>query len=537
MRQIFLLLSLIFSLSAFADGASSTALNLLSRNGSYVSDSDILRFMRTLRGDTISLNITAVPYVDFFKKEVPDTIWIKNRPKKNPQEGKHYKLSYTYKGTPIASGDYRTPTTAINGKPFGVLAVDNISDGSYYSLHKGLLFKLIDLDDLSVVECLIPHNNTFSFTISSNKFDRDLKSIIGREFYVNTGNGYSTPKYTLATLNGGEQTILFDGHIGDITVRSTVALHFVDKDGYEVPFKYDNSTYSSYRSNEAIVSKAEHEDKYTVRTINSDVNFESANSDTELPFAFRFILGERNGYSAYMSQNIDPQKISSYPWTSSYKTPPADALLFVGGSINVRGTKFYKMIMNGKAFFMKADDVKIDQTNRSRLDSLERCTPEIQEQFWNKTLFINQVYHYNQIEESLNEVQSYAKYGLAIKSWEVYDESEYTDGTSIRISFLNPTEQVIKYISITFQGYNAVDDPYGRPVTKRCVGPIEPKETANYNFEYVWFTDVVEYAKIRSITVTYKNGATKTITNPKAIMLSDKVLKTIFSTDPVENFK
>jgi hypothetical protein len=76
-----------------------------------------------------------------------------------------------------------------------------------------------------------------------------------------------------------------------------------------------------------------------------------------------------------------------------------------------------------------------------------------------------------------------------------------------------------------------------RTVTKRCVGPIDPKETASYNFEYVWFTDVVEYAKIRSITVTYKNGTTKTISNPKAIMLSDKVLETIFTSNPVEDFK
>ncbi len=35
MRRIVLFLSLIFSLSAFADVASSTALNLLSRNGSF----------------------------------------------------------------------------------------------------------------------------------------------------------------------------------------------------------------------------------------------------------------------------------------------------------------------------------------------------------------------------------------------------------------------------------------------------------------------------------------------------------------------
>lgn len=524
-------------MSVHADKASNTAINLLNRQGVYVSDSDILGFLRSLAGDTISFNITAVNDINLYTKEVPDTIWIKKRPKKNPQEGKHYKLSYLYKGEPNAIGEYRTPTTAINGKKFGVLSVDNVSDGSYYSFHKDMLLKLIDLDDLSVIDCLIPHNLKYSFTICSNKFLRELNSIIGKEFYVKTGNGYSTPKYTLATLNDGEQTILFDGHLGDVSVRSDIQLYFVDKNGLEVPFTYNKPLYSGYYSDEQIVGKAEHEDKHTIRTINSDVDFDLAQSDSPLPFDFKYILGKRKGYSSYISQSIDPDRISSYSWTSSYKTAPSDGLLFVGGSLNVRGTKFFKMIFNGKAFFMKADDVKLTPENKAKLDSLENSSSEVQSQFWNKSLLLSQALYYNSLEEALKEVDSYSKYGLAIKNWGVYDESEYTDGTGIRITFFNPTEQVIKYISISFQGYNAVDDPYGRPILKRCVGPIDPKETASYEFEYVWFSDVVEYAKIRSITVTYKNGSTKTISNPKAIMLSDKVLETIFTTNPVEDFK
>lgn len=194
------------------------------------------------------------------------------------------------------------------------------------------------------------------------------------------------------------------------------------------------------------------------------------------------------------------------------------------------------MIYQGKAFFMKADDVNLSKEGKAKLDSLENCSKEVQELFWHKTLLLNQALYFKRLDDALKEVESYSKYGLAIKSWGVYDESEYTDGTSIRITFLNPTKQIINYISISFQGYNAVDDPYGRPVSKKCVGPIDPKETASYNFEYVWFSDIVEYAKIRSITVTYKNGTTKTISNPSAIMLSDKVLETIFTASPVENF-
>ncbi len=194
------------------------------------------------------------------------------------------------------------------------------------------------------------------------------------------------------------------------------------------------------------------------------------------------------------------------------------------------------MIYQGKAFFMKAEDVKLSQEGKAKLDSLENSSNEVQELFWHKTLALNKAIYFSHLGEAIKEADSYSKYGLAIKSWSVYDESEYTDGTGIRITFFNPTEQVIKYISISFQGYNAVDDPYGRSVLKRCIGPIEPKETGSYRFEYVWPSDIVEYAKIRSITITYKNGTTKTIRKPSVIMLSDNVLETIFASSPVENF-
>lgn len=528
-------LVLLLSVSALADGMSSRAINLLNKNGIYISDSDKLSFLRQLCGDTITFNISAVRDVNMFTKEVPDTIWIKKKPKKNPQEGKHYRLSYIYKGNP-SSGEYLTPVSCINGKPFGVLSVDYVSDGSSYSFHKDLLIKLIDLDDLSILNCIIPHNNKFSFNISSNKIERSIKSIVGEQFYIKTGNGYSSPKYTLCTLNNGEHSILFDGHIGDITLQSNVTFHFVDKDGYEVSFKYEKPTYSGYYSDEPIVSKIEHEDKHLVRTINSEVDLNIAKSESDLPFNFNYILGTRNGYSAYISQRIVPDNIKSYSWTSDYKTAPSDEIMFVGGSIMVRDTKFLKMIYNGKAFFMKADDVKLSPEDKQKLDSLENCNLDIQNQFWHQTLLLNQAIYYKRLNDALQEIDSYSKYGLAIKNWSVYDESEYTDGTGIRITFLNPTDKVIKYISLSFQGYNAVDDPYGRPVSKKCIGPIDSKETASYNFEYVWFSDVVEYAKIRSIVVTYTNGTTKTISNPSSIMLSKEVIQTIFGSNPVEDF-
>ena len=63
---------------------------------------------------------------------------------------------------------------------------------------------------------------------------------------------------------------------------------------------------------------------------------------------------------------------------------------------------------------------------------------------------------------------------------------------------------------------------------------IEPDESADYEFEYTWFTDIVEYAKIRSIKVDYKNGTSKTITNVSKIEWSDD-LYDFFKNPPLKD--
>lgn len=537
MKRLLTALSLIFICLLFASANSSsiTAIKLLSKNKEYVYDLDKLTFLRTLCEDTIVFYIPTVSNIDMFTKEVPDTIWIKKRPKKNPKEGKHFKLSYIYKGNSTSSEASITPSSIINGKPFRVLSVDKVAK-DYYTLYSDILIKLVDLDDLSVVNCLVPNNNNFSFSISSKKTEQEINSIIGNQFYVMTRYGYTSPKYSLLTVTGGEHSINFYRNHGGLAIRSENKLHFIDSDGVEIPINFEHPLYRNYNSHELIVGKEEYDVEHNARNINSDVNVELAKSNTILPFGFSYIWGTCDSHSAYISQQIVPDNINSYSWTSSKKKAPKDEVMFVGGSLIVRGVKFFKMIYNGKAFFVKANNIELSEENQAKLDSLENASSDIQNIFWHKTLLLNKAWYYKRIDEALKEVASYSQYGLAIYNWGVYDESEYTDGTGIQVTFLNPTDHVIKYVSITFQGYNAVDDKYGHTVTKKCVGPIDPNETAYYRFEYVWFSDVVEYAKIRSITVTYNNGTTKTISNPNSIMLSKNVIDTIFNSNPVEDF-
>lgn len=125
----------------------------------------------------------------------------------------------------------------------------------------------------------------------------------------------------------------------------------------------------------------------------------------------------------------------------------------------------------------------------------------------------------------------YNKNPILIVENSAYDMSEYTKGTGFRFSIKNNDKKVIKYTWITFKGFNAVDDPVynssskGYTITKKCIGPIEYEDIGDYDFEYVWLNDNVDYAKIISIKVQYMDLSTKTFTNMKDIILPRRFLR------------
>jgi hypothetical protein len=136
-------------------------------------------------------------------------------------------------------------------------------------------------------------------------------------------------------------------------------------------------------------------------------------------------------------------------------------------------------------------------------------------------------------EEALREIRgknlisSLQKAGIAIMEYTAFDNSEYTDGTGFRIKFFNPTKKTIKYINISFVGINTVNDKvlnkYGGSYINnvRCVGPIKQYEEAEFEWDYVWFTDIVETVKLVSIKVQYMDGTIRTITDFKNIIVKE----------------
>ncbi|MDZ4185408.1 MAG: hypothetical protein U1D97_10575, partial [Desulfuromonadales bacterium] len=107
-----------------------------------------------------------------------------------------------------------------------------------------------------------------------------------------------------------------------------------------------------------------------------------------------------------------------------------------------------------------------------------------------------------------------------IEKSNIYDQSEYTDGTGFNITYYNPTKKTIKYITTNVIGYNAVEDPIkdvsGKIKIKiKGVGPIKPNESAKYSYDYLWLTDLVEDSDIISIHIQYMDGSSKTVKSIK----------------------
>ena len=119
--------------------------------------------------------------------------------------------------------------------------------------------------------------------------------------------------------------------------------------------------------------------------------------------------------------------------------------------------------------------------------------------------------------------------GIGVFSFGAVDASEYTEGTGVEMTFYNPTKKIVKYVHATVVGYNAVNDPVvesGKTShTLKCIGPINPGEDGTYNFEYVWFTDIVETAKLTSIKVQYMDGTEKIISKPSEVIMPKALIK------------
>ena len=501
-----------------------------------------LEFLRQFQGDTIIIDIDLSDRNELFVKAVPDTVWLTKKRKKSPIEGKDFEINPFYKGIKDESG-YYTPLSAIQGKHFILTDVKKGGFGRTPDSSRDFVIRLIDPRNRETIDCVLPESVRYDLFISVPRIQREIDALAGQKFYIQDPGPYSSLKtYRPILLRSGSFSIKLSDKTSVPMLYSRIKFVFEEKDGTSV-----EHTPAHFCGKELLLSEEEYAAytaSITPRYIHSVINKTLSESHIRLPFQFDYIIGTTKKYAA-ISQKLDPAKIHSL----SVDYLPSGTAIGIGDRIRVKSQdysgsladkNYYKAFYNGKAFFIEASDVELSNEQRRRLDSLMRCTAQEREVFFYRSLELFKQLHLNQISENMAALQSYKKYGLNIESWEVYDESEYTDGTGIRFRFYNPTDQIIKYITVNFVGYNAVDDPvsgHGTTLqTRRCIGPIAPEETASYEFEYVWHTDVVEYAKIRSIIVQYKNGTTKTISNASQITFSKELNEFLRRSDPVKDF-
>jgi hypothetical protein len=197
----------------------------------------------------------------------------------------------------------------------------------------------------------------------------------------------------------------------------------------------------------------------------------------------------------------------------------------------------YEVYYNGKYYLAIKSGIIVDTNQVNQLKSMSKDTLEAHRKEcinqWSLIILTKLNDELNQKKRALEFVNSTKVKGLMIVKNRIYDESEYTSGTSLEVEFYNPTKKVVKYITISYAGYNAVDDIVTDPIrrksilSQRFIGPIKPEENATYEIKYAWMTDIVQSFKITSIKVEYMDGTIKIINKPSDIIISDEDYSTL----------
>ena len=532
MKNIILMISLLISLNSFAyeNIVDSKWDNLLSYNNGIIFSS-ISSKLKLLQGEIITIKLKEHSYLNkrlqCFMNLIPDTVWI-NKPKKNPKINKDYTIMPYYHGEgyydekAYYDNDKRyTPENYVNNVTF---FVDSVCVTSYEPCY-------IYLTNVTNNERLIwafKKDTGYDITVMSQSLGEKImppQTVL----YKSNSSSYSDPK--LKDVKPCRVTkSMWEATFDSYSFSPKLSIYISSESGETEIYKYDKSDYSRTYITPKYLAIVDYEN-----LVEEEKDFE-LNTITDLtaikydfPFSFRTIWGLTNSSSIVYQKKCGK---SSYSDIKGYMDK--DTHIRIAGKQAIHGKDYYIATCYGKCFYIPVSDVTMEDEDKAKLDSLMSSTKEVQEKFFEVTKGF-ELYQYSQdMKKILNEFDSFKKYGLSVVEWRVYDESEYTDGTGIRFTFYNPTSSMIKYITITFVGYNAVDDPVGRAITKKCIGPIEPDESADYEFEYTWFTDIVEYAKIRSIKVDYKNGTSKTITNVSKIEWSDD-LYDFFKNPPLKD--
>ena len=196
---------------------------------------------------------------------------------------------------------------------------------------------------------------------------------------------------------------------------------------------------------------------------------------------------------------------------------------------NVIGGTFLEIAKGNKNYFVEPRSVEVFEDDF--LNKFEKLTSKGKEKF-RLMASVEKTMRGLIIENKVTDfVETCKNKGLCVLNSFAYDVSENTHGTGFKVKVLNPTNKIIKYIWFTVTGLNPVGDrvfeftKQSNSITLKAIGPIEKNDFGTYEFEYVWFTDIVQKAIITNVKVQYMDGSIKIISNPNSVTLPSELFK------------
>ncbi|MEY2921466.1 MAG: hypothetical protein RL108_75 [Bacteroidota bacterium] len=194
------------------------------------------------------------------------------------------------------------------------------------------------------------------------------------------------------------------------------------------------------------------------------------------------------------------------------------------GTISCGEKKYYIIEINRNRIMVNAWYIKIDKD--LSFNEISRITQNLNYKKVAETY--SDDLNNNRKKEFRTYIDNQKTVGVILMNYSVEDVSEVTDGVTAKFEVFNPTNKTIKYVTFYVSGINAVGDKVYNIRQQsyvsefRGVGPIKSKESASYEWEYAWFTDVVETLKIVKVKIQYMDGSTKIVSIPKSIILPSK---------------
>lgn len=127
---------------------------------------------------------------------------------------------------------------------------------------------------------------------------------------------------------------------------------------------------------------------------------------------------------------------------------------------------------------------------------------------------------FKQVKESVNQIlqKGINGGGILIHKFEV--DGSY-GSTSVSLGIFNCTKKRIKYAQFTLKALNDVNDQVGRIETVKGIGFIEPSAAGEWEFEDIWFSNIIGSVSISSIKLTFEDGTSKVISNVGPIRIDN----------------